>query len=162
MISKIFSLAVAAALLYLVQQQFPQEARGMLEWMGARVEAVASRASSWSGGRSTANESDLRAEVEPSVTQPPAGDVEVVAEAGAVPEAAGDAASPRPARGGSPVVRRTPLAVGGSGMGPQVAAADLVTPDTTSRPDREAAHVRRDALAALAERMETLAIERMR
>ena len=67
MISKIFSLAVAAALLYLVQQQFPREARGMLEWMGARVEAVASRASSWSGEHSAAHESDLRAEADPSV-----------------------------------------------------------------------------------------------
>ena len=100
------------------------------------------------------------------MARPLAGDAEVVvsseAEVGAAPEAAGHAASRRPAGGEPPVVRRTPLAVGESGTGPQVRAADLVTPETALRPDREAAHVRRDALAALAERMETLAIERMR
>ena len=161
MMSKIFSLAVAAALLYLVQQQFPHEVRGMLEWMDARVEAVASRASSWGGDVLDANESGLRAEAEPLVTEPLDGDVEVVAATVAGPEAR-DESVPIPIRSEPPAVDTVRPATFGSPSGRQLAEVDPVSPSLGAerRLDRDTIRIRRDALAALAERMETLAIER--
>ena len=161
MMSKIFSFAVAAALLYLVQQQFPQEAREVLEWADARIEAVTSRTSSWGGEVPDASESGLRAEVEPPVTEPSAGDTDVVAATVAATEVH-DTTPAIPVRREPPAVDLIPPVTGESAPGAQATEVDPVSPSLGAehRLDRDTVRIRRDALAALAERMETLAIER--
>ena len=155
-VHRMFSVAVAAALLYLLQQQFPQEVRGMVEWADARLEAVASRAFSLNGKVSDANESGLQAGAAPSEAAPLAGEAEVVAEVVPIPEVR-DATPPDP-------TRRDPQGIPPVASGPspdtQELAVEPVSPDASGRLDRDTARIRRDALAALAERMETLAIER--
>ena len=168
MMSKMFSVAVTAALLYLLQQQFPQEVRGMVEWADARLEAVASRAFSLNGKVSDANESGLQAGAAPSEAAslageaevaPLAGEAEVVAEVVPIPEVR-DATPPDPTRREPQALRRVPPVASGPSPDTQEVAVEPVFPDASGRLDRDTARIRRDALAALAERMETLAIER--
>ena len=83
----------------------------------------------------------------------------MIADAVAEPEVRG-ASPPIPIRRESPAVDPIPPATVGPPSGPQTVAAESVSPDANRRLDRDTARIRRDALSALAERMETMAIER--
>ena len=161
----IFSLVVLAAFFYLVQQQFPQETRDVLEWTDARVEALASRVyprgDSREDGSPDVVESGARAVAESSEPKPTAGRIEVAADSVIAPEEEpGDAGARTPIRREPPADERMPPAIPETFPPAQVAAARPMSPDAERRIEPETARLRRDALAALAERMETLAIER--
>ena len=165
MMSKIFSLAVLVALVYLVQQQFPQEMRDMLEWTDARFEALASRVHPRGDARGDGSpdvvESGVRAVAESSEPKPPAGRIEVAAESVIAPEEEPhDAGARTPIRREPPADERMPPATPETFPPARGVAANPMSPDAERRIERETARLRRDALAALAERMETLAIER--
>jgi hypothetical protein len=163
--SKIFSLVVLVALLYLVRQQFPQDTRDILEWADARVEELASRVHTRGDapgdGPQDAIDSAARAVVETTESQPPDGRIEVATDSVfTADQESRDSGAGTPIRSEAHDEERLLQAIPEMLPSAQVVAAKPVRSDAERRIERDMARLRRDALAALAERMETLAIER--
>ena len=191
---KIFSYTVAAALLYLVLQQFPQETRELSEWADNRSKALANLFSSRDRILPDNSASSLRAGVESASGGQPAKALADPAPA-AMAQPEGTRHGPSAIRSSEPVDSETGVgrrdSEGNPGLPstgrsvdresawpetPALDSSELVDsePDADHREHanrfatredsaaavRQTARIRRDALAALAERMETMAARR--
>lgn len=162
MISKLFSCAVLAAVIYLVQQQFTRETEGAMEWAVERVRAVASQFSPGDGEPAGPPVSHGQADTRIAEAAPPP------IQSDARAETTADRVSERepdpqdlPARP-TTSVETPPPAVSDTAAKAQGPAEMPALSDAGPPADLAAARARRDALAVLAERMETLALERAR
>ena len=162
MMSRVFSLAVLAACIYLAYQQFPSEARVAAEWATDRIVAVADQLSSGDSERIGSSATGVPAGADVSEIVPPPADVDALGEF-VVTEAESEDPDPLASTTDRPlIVEATPSSQSDTFLRGQTLATDPAPTDFTRPLHRPAAHDRRDALAALAERMETIAIERAR